>query len=31
MVLRVKAKKNWYWSNKENKFIKYINGKRINL
>lgn len=21
---------NWYWSQKENKFIKYVNGKRIN-
>ena len=21
---------NWYWSQSENKFIKYINGKRIN-
>lgn len=20
---------NWYWSQDENKFIKYINGKRI--
>lgn len=20
---------NWYWSQKENKFIKYVNGKRI--
>lgn len=20
---------NWYWSEKENKFIKYVNGKRI--
>lgn len=21
---------NWYWSQEENRFIKYINGKRLN-
>jgi hypothetical protein len=20
---------NWYWSQEENRFVKYINGKRI--
>ena len=24
-----KSEENWYWSQDENKFIKYINGKRI--
>lgn len=23
------SQENWYWSTKENRFIKYINGKRI--
>ena len=23
------SQENWYWSTKENRFIKYINGKKL--